>query len=71
MTKKHFIKIAEYFGSFKHYLINDNSDIQEELQGLIDNIKLECMKSNSQFDSARFDNAIQKQFEYKTKNPIQ
>ena len=62
MTRKDFIQLAECLGNFKHYLINDNLDIEEDYQGLIDNIKHICLSANKNFDSDRFDNAIEKQF---------
>ena len=62
MTRKDFIQLAECLGNFKHYLINDDLDIEEDYQGLIDNIKLICKSANRNFDSIKFENAIEKQF---------
>ena len=49
MTRKDFILLAECLGNFKHYLLNDDLDIEEDFQGLIDNIKITCMRSNVAF----------------------
>jgi len=62
MTRKDFIKLADSLGIFKHYLINDNLDIEEDYQGLVDSVKQICKSANNNFDSVRFDNAIEKQF---------
>tara|TARA_R100000988_G_C3926718_1_gene129418 strand:+ start:263 stop:472 length:210 start_codon:yes stop_codon:yes gene_type:complete len=58
MTRKDFIRIATCLGSFKHYLVNDNEDIDFEYQNLIDSFKIICMKSNSNFKSDLFDKKI-------------
>jgi hypothetical protein len=58
MTKKDFIRIATCLGSFKHYLLNDNEDIDFEYQNLIDSLKITCMKSNNNFRGDLFDHKI-------------
>ena len=58
MTRKDFIRIATCLGSFKHYLLNDNEDIDFEYQNLIDSLKIICMKSNSNFKSHLFERKI-------------
>ena len=58
MTRKDFIRIATCLGSFKHYLLNDNEDIDYEYQNLIDSLKITCMKSNNNFRGDLFDKKI-------------
>jgi len=61
MIRKDFIKLADSLGIFKHYLIesiNQNNDIEYEYQNLIDNIKLICKQSNSNFQSYLFEQKI-------------
>lgn len=68
MTRKDFILLAECLGNFKHYLLNDDLDIEEDFQGLIDNIKITCMRSNVAFKGDLFDQELDKHFQAHLKN---
>ena len=70
MTKKDFIKIADSLGIFQHYLLDDepSEDLIFEYRNLVDNIKVICKQSNSNFKRHLFEEQIQKTYKQHKNN---
>ena len=70
MTKKDFIKIADSLGTFQHYLLDDepSEDLIFEYRNLVDNIKVICKQSNSNFKRHLFEEQIQKTYKQHKNN---